>query len=57
MSKQRKQPSKAAAYKGAEHRAFLEALRNGQRPPRAATFIDRKKQGDREACRKFRYVA
>lgn len=44
-------------YKQAEHAAYMEALRNGIRPPRATTFTDRKKKADREACRRFRFDA
>lgn len=54
MSK-RKNVSKDAA-KQAEHRLYMEALRNGQRPPRATTFTDRRKKADREACRRFRFT-
>jgi hypothetical protein len=57
MSRSKKQPPKGDAFKSVEHRAYMEALRNGQRPPRAATFTDRRKKADKEACRKFRYAA
>lgn len=52
MSKPKKP---GAAWKNVAHRAYVEALRDGQRPPRAATFTDRRKQASRDACRKFRY--
>lgn len=42
-------------FKQIEHAAYLEALRNGQHPHRAATFTDRKKRNSRLACRRFRY--
>lgn len=55
MGKRKKATGKADTYKGVAHRAFMEALASGQRPARAATFTDRRKEASRKACRSFRH--
>jgi len=41
------------ARKEVEHQNYLFAVANGQRPPRAATFTDRRKEASRKACRNY----
>lgn len=55
MSKHQRKDRRVEARKAVEHAAYIAALRNGQRPPRAATFTDRRKQADKRACRDFRW--
>jgi len=39
------------ARKAASHSLYLAALQQGQRPLRAATFTDKRKEASRNACR------
>jgi hypothetical protein len=55
MSK-RPRDREAEARKAVAHRAYMEALRSGQRPPRASTFKDRRKEASRRECRSFKYT-
>jgi hypothetical protein len=43
------------ARKQVAHNAYLRALSEGVRPPRAATFADQRKKQNKEACRKKRH--
>jgi len=47
--KRKTDPNKAR--KQIELKAFLQACADGWKPQRAATFINRKKEADRKACR------
>jgi hypothetical protein len=47
----KRNPNPNKARKEIEHKAFAEACANGWRPQRAATFVNRKKEADRKACR------
>jgi hypothetical protein len=40
------------ARRAVEHRLHLDALRHGQRPPRAQTFVDKRKQASKTWCRR-----